>query len=123
MTASLPASPAVGPEGENTHFQAPWEARVFALAVQLSEQGVFTWGEWVTTFIGEIAEAEGQDYEPARDYYHCWLHALEEILAAKGLLRAETLEDAVTQTLATWPHPPHGARPEPVAISPSLMSS
>ena len=27
-------------------FEEPWQAQVFALAVSLSERGLFTWGEW-----------------------------------------------------------------------------
>lgn len=119
MTATLKAMPDLPGDKDGPVFGAPWEARAFALAVQLSEQGVFTWEEWGATLSAEIAEAEPQGYEPSRDFYRCWLHALEHLLAAKGLLTAEGLAGSVAQTLRTWPHAPHEARPDPVGISPS----
>jgi hypothetical protein len=30
-------------------FAEPWEAQSFALAVKLSELGLFTWNEWAAT--------------------------------------------------------------------------
>lgn len=119
MTPAPRAMPGFPRAEDGPVFGAPWEARAFALAVQLSEQGVFTWEEWVAALSAEIAEAEAQGYEPSRDYYRCWLHALEHLLASKGLLTAEGLAGSITETLRTWPHPPHGTWPDPVAISPA----
>ena len=31
-------------------FAEPWMAQVFACAVHLSQQGLFTWNEWVEVF-------------------------------------------------------------------------
>ena len=118
MTATLEAMPDLPGDEDGPVFGAPWEAHAFALAVQLSERGVFTWDEWGASLSAEIAEAESQGYEPSRDYYRCWLHTLEHLLAAKELLTAESLADSVAETLRTWLHPPHGARPYPVGISP-----
>lgn len=118
MTAKPGAMLAL-PGDDGPVFGAPWEARAFALTVQLSERGVFTWEEWGAAFSAEIAEAEAQGYEPSWDYYQCWLHALEHLLAAKGLLTAERLAGSIAEALRTWPHPPHGARPDPVGISPA----
>jgi nitrile hydratase accessory protein len=42
----------------------PWQAQAFALAVKLSEQGHFTWQEWVTTLADELrAAASGGEPE------------------------------------------------------------
>lgn len=105
-------------DDEGPIFNEPWEARAFALVVQLSETGVFTWEEWVRTFSAEIAHAEQHGYDPKQDYYGCWLHALEDILTEKGLIDDRVLAGSIAHTIATWPHPPHGAVTEPVSVSP-----
>lgn len=100
-------------------FSAPWEAQVFAMAVQFSEAGLFTWKEWAKVFSAEIAEQEKIGYEPVRDYYHCWARALEKILAAKGKISDADLTRSVEDTIAHWPHPDHVAAREPIATDPA----
>ena len=39
--------------GERPVFSGPREAEAFALAVELSEQGHFTWKEWTATLADE----------------------------------------------------------------------
>jgi nitrile hydratase accessory protein len=70
-------------------FSAPWEARAFAIALQLSERGHFTWDEFRDRL---IAEVRASDRIRARDgtsnhgeYYDHFLHALENLLDEKGL--------------------------------------
>lgn len=75
-------------------FAEPWQAQAFAYAVYLHERGLFTWGEWAGTLGEELKKpsvaADGSDY------YHCWLRALERLIAAKHV--SSTVEiDAVTQ--------------------------
>ena len=41
-------------------FKAPWEASAFAIAVRLSEDGRFTWPEWVTHLSAEIEADQKQ---------------------------------------------------------------
>ncbi len=73
-------------------FSAPWEARAFAIAVQLSEAGVFTWDEFRAHLIEEIGEsdrvrmASGGTAEPGEHYYEHFLHALEHLLEEKGIV-------------------------------------
>src|SRR5215471_5568922 len=38
-------------------FAEPWQAHAFALAVKLSERGLFTWAEWSATLAEELAKA------------------------------------------------------------------
>jgi nitrile hydratase accessory protein len=83
-------------------FEEPWQAQVFALAVSLSERGLFTWGEWAEALGAEIAKA------PERAYYDAWLEALEGLIVAKGVgswgelaALAEAWEEAAEAT-------PHG---------------
>ena len=68
--------------GPEAPFREPWEAQAFALAVELSDKGVFEWREFSLALGSEIkaAEAQGRD-EP---YYALWLAALEKLLAGKG---------------------------------------
>ena len=70
-------------------FSAPWEARAFAIALQLSERGYFTWDEFRDRLIAEVGAS---DRIRARDgtsdhgeYYEHFLHALENLLEEKGL--------------------------------------
>ena len=70
-------------------FSAPWEARAFAIALQLSERGYFTWDEFRDRLIAEVGAS---DRIRARDgtsdhgeYYDHFLHALENLLEEKGL--------------------------------------
>jgi nitrile hydratase accessory protein len=63
-------------------FAEPWEAQAFALAVTLSERGLFTWSEWTEA----VAAA------PEEGYYERWLATLERLVAERGLADAATLE-------------------------------
>jgi nitrile hydratase accessory protein len=72
-------------------FSAPWEARAFAIAVQLSEAGLFAWDEFRAHLIEEVGAsdrartASGADVDAGEHYYEHFLHALEHLLAAKGI--------------------------------------
>jgi nitrile hydratase accessory protein len=76
-------------------FDAPWQGRAFGMAVALHEQGAFTWEEFRTALIAEItaAEARGGRFE----YYEAWLAALEGVLAARTLVRAEEVDETTFQ--------------------------
>ena len=70
-------------------FSAPWEARAFAIALQLCESGHFTWDEFRDHL---IAEVRASDRIRARDgtsdhgeYYDHFLRALEKLLEEKGI--------------------------------------
>jgi len=70
-------------------FSAPWEARAFAIALQLSESGHFAWDEFRDRL---IAEVRASDRVRARDgtsdrgeYYEHFLRALERILDEKRI--------------------------------------
>jgi nitrile hydratase accessory protein len=91
MTALSAAPPPCGADGPV--FAEPWQAQAFALVVALHERGLFTWAEWAAALSAEIkahdAAAGGARkavgvVDDGSDYYHCWLHALEDLIAAKG---------------------------------------
>lgn len=72
-------------------FSAPWEARAFAIAVQLAEAGVFTWDEFRAHLIEEVGAsdrarmASGADADASEQYYEHFLRALEHLLESKGI--------------------------------------
>lgn len=102
-------------------FAEPWEAHAFALAVKLSEAGLFSWSEWSDALAEELAGASrrGEPDDGSR-YYHYWLAALERLVAAKKLIapsslraRKEEWTEAYRRTahgnpvtLEAAPHPP-----------------
>lgn len=96
-------------------FAEPWQAQAFALAVRLSEQGHFTWKEWAATLADEIkaAAARGENDDGSR-YYHYWLAALEQLVAAKGLSDAAELLARKEAWADAYRHTPHG---KPVQLS------
>ncbi|MBO0737826.1 MAG: nitrile hydratase accessory protein [Alphaproteobacteria bacterium] len=77
---------------EEPVFAEPWQAHAFALAVKLSQAGVFTWSEWSAALAAELAAAarRGEPDDGSR-YYDYWLAALERLVAEKNLLTSPTL--------------------------------
>ena len=74
------------------HFNAPWEARIFSLVVQLGDRGVFTWSEWAEALGAAIREAQAAgDPDLGDTYYRHWIVALEALLAARGLADEPTI--------------------------------
>jgi nitrile hydratase accessory protein len=73
-------------------FAEPWQAQAFALAVQLSEQGHFTWKEWADALADELngAASRGEPDDGSR-YYHHWLAALEGLVKIKRLAGSAAL--------------------------------
>lgn len=66
-------------------FAEPWEAEAFALAVQLSARGYFTWSEWSLALGAELREGQSGKGAGTSSYYQCWLTALERLIIAKHL--------------------------------------
>jgi nitrile hydratase accessory protein len=94
-------------------FAEPWEAQVFALAVQLSEQGHFTWNEWAATLAEELeADAVRGEPDDGSRYYHCWLAALERLVVAKELTDPAALLAQKDAWANAFRQTPHGARVE-----------
>ncbi len=67
-------------------FKAPWEALAFGLALQLHQQGLFTWTEWAETLAAVIREAQAEgDPDLGDTYYLHWARALERLMIERGL--------------------------------------
>ena len=65
-------------------FSAPWQGRVFGMAVALHEKGTYSWDSFRSELIKKIA---GEKHE----YYESWLSAFESLLLSSGLIGAEEL--------------------------------
>ena len=103
-------------------FAEPWEAHAFALAVKLSEAGLFTWGEWSAALAEELAAASRRgELDDGSRYYHRWLAALEHLVAAKQLVAPLSLLARKHQWAEAYRRTPHGspvtleAAPHPLA--------
>ncbi len=106
MTADRPQS---GGFDEQPTFAAPWQARVFALAVALTDETDRdrTWAAFRGELVAEIEAADRLDPSAVSDpailptdddqtetaYYRAWLAALERFLSDRGVIDAETFAD------------------------------
>jgi nitrile hydratase accessory protein len=71
-------------------FDAPWEGRVFGLAVSLADRDCYAWDEFRDQLIAEIGRAD-QSGDPST-YYERWLASFEHLLLEKGLVSPDELE-------------------------------
>ncbi len=97
-------------------FEAPWQSRVFGIAVALSEQGHFSWAEFQQQLIRVIRTWDDEQDEKRHDTwdertrqseYHYFDHfsaALSAILRSKGMLVEQELDALV----AAYRERPHG---------------
>ena len=116
MSADAPSAGSPARDTADPVFREPWEAQAFALAVSLSERGVFSRQEWSVALGEEIKRAQAAGDPDAGDtYYRHWLSALERLVTAKGLADGDTL----ARTRAAWQHAcartPHGT---PIELQP-----
>ncbi len=106
LREALPDQPR---DAEGPVFKAPWEAQAFAMALALHERGVFTWKEWADTLAQAIRDAQaGGDPDTGESYYEHWLHALERMAAAKGLVTGAALALRKDEWRAAARRTPHG---------------
>ena len=102
----LEGIPAIPRDHEGAVFNAPWEAKAFAMVVLLHQKGSFTWQEWVDTLSAKIAAVKqtalAGDEPP---YYELWLSAAEELSAGKGLYLPDELKQRKVALAAEHQHP------------------
>jgi len=72
-------------------FEAPWEGRAFGMAVAMHEGAHFDWEDFRRRLIARIAEADAAG--DASTYYERWVAALEELLAARGIVSRAELDE------------------------------
>ncbi|MFC7156942.1 nitrile hydratase accessory protein [Halomarina halobia] len=102
----LPPPPTDTPEPT---FEAPWQARAFALAVALSsyDADVYSWKDFQRKLVeevqsetdaGDASSAVTSDTERAYSestYYEQWLRALERVLLEAGLVAPDEVRQRV----------------------------
>jgi len=108
------AVPSLPPDHGGPVFAEPWQAHAFALAVKLSEAGLFTWGEWAAALGAELAAAsERGEPDDGSRYYHHWLAALERLVATKRVVNPHALKARKDEWVEAYRRTPHG---QPVAL-------
>jgi len=76
-------------------FDEPWQGRVFGMAVALHEQGLYDWEEFRQALITQVRVAEARP-EPFV-YYEVWLATFEGLLADKGVVTREEIDETTYQ--------------------------
>jgi nitrile hydratase accessory protein len=76
-------------------FEAPWEGRIFGLAVALNDRRVYDWDDFRARLIEQIAAAEAAGAEST--YYERWLGAFEKLLLARGLMTPAELDERTAE--------------------------
>lgn len=105
------------PDIADRQFEAPWQARAFAMTVALVDRHQFTWKEWAEILTDELARAETVEKSVRPSYYQCWLQTLERALVLTHLVSQDSLSSANAEVRTNWPHPVHIAQRSPVAVS------
>lgn len=80
-------------------FQAPWEARAFAIVNQLATAEYYSWSEWTNYLVNEISVSE-QASPGSKNDYEQWVTACEKLLTAKGLLNSAAIDQKIAELLA-----------------------
>jgi nitrile hydratase accessory protein len=107
--AAFAATEGVPRDADGPVFAEPWQAQAFALAVQLSKAGFFTWQEWadeLATVLHEAASCQPRD--DGTPYYDHWLRALERLCLSKGLTDALALSGRADAWAEAYRRTPHG---------------
>jgi nitrile hydratase accessory protein len=86
-------------------FPGLWQARAFALAVELNERGVFGWPAFAAALAAEIGRG--------KDYWRAWLAALETVLAREGLAAPAKVTKVADLWRRAAENTPHG---EPILL-------
>ena len=101
---ALDATHPVPRDAEGPIFAEPWQAKAFAVAVDLHARGAFTWSEWANALSRTIREAQAAgDPDLGDTYWDHWLAAVERIVAEKGL----TTREALAEKADAWDRAAH----------------
>ena len=69
-------------------FEEPWQGRALGMAVVALDRLGAPWADFRRHLASAIAvRPVSQDESPATAYYAAWLDALEQLLAARGLIK------------------------------------
>ncbi|MFB6161104.1 MAG: nitrile hydratase accessory protein [Haloferacaceae archaeon] len=84
------------PGDDGPAFEAPWQARVFGLAVALHrEQALYDWEAFQARLIDEVDATDAATMQAAVEetYYEQWLAAFERLLADLDVVDPDELAD------------------------------
>jgi nitrile hydratase accessory protein len=96
-------------DAEGPVFAEPWQAQAFALTVQLSKAGFFSWREWADELAAVLRETAAREPpDDGKHYYDYWLLALEQLCLSKGLTDALALNERRTAWAEAYRRTPHG---------------
>jgi nitrile hydratase accessory protein len=86
-------------------FNAPWEGRIFGLAVALNDSGAYQWDAFRNRLKASIAAAESAG--ETSTYYERWLHSFESLLIERGLVSRDELDRWTEACAADDEHAEH----------------
>jgi nitrile hydratase accessory protein len=99
-------------------FAEPWQAQVFALTLELSHRGLFSWGEWTEILSQQIKAAQAAgDPDLGDTYYDHWAQALEKMIECKGVISVDVVDERTEAWRQAYLSTPHG---EPIKLIPGL---
>ena len=94
---------------EGPVFKEPWQAQAFAMAVTLSEAGLFSWQEWSSELGASIhSRQKNGDPDDGETYYLHWLETLEIMLSRKNLIEHADLLKRIYEWEKAYLKTPHG---------------
>ena len=76
-------------------FEAPWQGRLFGMAVALAEKGVFDWADMQASLIAVIETDTVPD--APYEYYTHFAHALSRVLEQAEILSEKALADLMAE--------------------------
>ena len=91
VVADMQGATAVPRKNGDLVFEAPWEGRAFGMAVALHEGELYAWDAFRERLIAELAAAETRG--DGAGYYEQWLASFEALLAARGIVTREELDE------------------------------
>jgi len=91
-------------------FSEPWHAEAFAVTMQLSRAGYFSWEAWVEKFSAQIkASPQLAEESPNEAYFRQWMQALNSLLLQSGLLSEQEISDYSEHWRRSYFHTAHGS--------------
>ncbi|MFT7651491.1 MAG: nitrile hydratase accessory protein [Limisphaerales bacterium] len=104
----LPESLELPMENGEVVFEAPWQGRIFGMAVALSEQGLFTWAEFQQELINYVGTWDGRpsatkEATSGYAYYDHFSDALTAVLQSKKTVSGAEIDEREA-VLRSRPH-------------------
>jgi nitrile hydratase accessory protein len=105
VAADLTGPAALPRQNGELVFAAPWEGRVFGMAVALHDEAAYPWDAFRDRLIAEIARAEAAG--EGSSYYERWLAAFERLVVEQRLLTEAEIEARAAALAARPPEADH----------------